>query len=562
VTAHTTVTIPAWNAEDTLREAVASALAQTVGDLEVLVVDDGSRIPAAEVLADIDDPRLRVVRHETNRGLSAARNTAIAEVHTPLFSQLDADDLWEPEYLESVLPLFGDPEVGLAYTDAVIFHADGREQPYLTSHLDHPVDTFPALTQINPIAALTVTARTDAVRAVGGYSTRLWGGQDWRLYLELAAAGWRFAYVDRPLARYRWPEDHGGMSADLRKVMATNVQLLAGFKLRHPLVPGPGRRAAYFALRLARDRVRRAPPAPPAAPAPDAAAGRPRLKVVTLVAELSRFGGAEHVALEMTRGLDPARFDRTLAVTRWTAAAAAEHWVPASLAALERAGVRFLGLNRASALHVWAWLPLIRFLRRERVDILHTHQFGSNVSGVLVGRLARVPVIVAHEHSWSYVGQPVRRVLDRWVIAALADVLVAVSSADRRRMREVEHIPDRDTALLPNGIGEDPVAVTPGDVRAELGIDAGQLVVGSVSTLRPEKRVDVLVRAAPTLAARVPGVRILVAGRGSEQAPLEALIAELGVGGTVTLLGQRTDIPDFLAALDVAVCSSEREGSP
>jgi glycosyltransferase involved in cell wall biosynthesis len=294
----------------------------------------------------------------------------------------------------------------------------------------------------------------------------------------------------------------------------------------------------------------------------EAQEGRRRLKVVTLVAVLSRFGGAEHVALEMTRGLDRERFDRTLAVTRWTPAAAAEHWVPASLAALDRAGVRFLGLDRASALHLWAWWPLIRFLRRERVDILHTHQFGSNVTGVIAGRLAGVPVIVAHEHSWSYVGQPLRKLLDRWVIAGLADVLVAVSSEDRRRMREVEHIPDEKTFLLPNGIADDPLAVTPGDVRAELGIDPGQPVVGSVSTLRPEKRVDVLVRAAPALAARVPGVRILVAGRGWEQASLEALIAELGVGGTVTLVGQRTDIPDFLAALDVAVCSSEREGSP
>jgi glycosyltransferase involved in cell wall biosynthesis len=287
-----------------------------------------------------------------------------------------------------------------------------------------------------------------------------------------------------------------------------------------------------------------------------------RLKVVTLVAVLTRFGGAEHVALEMTRGLDRERFDRTLAVTRWTPAAAAEQWVPDSLAALDRAGVRFLGLDRPSVLHLWAWWPLIRYLRRERVDILHTHQFGSNVFGVIVGRLARVPVIVAHEHSWSYVGQPMRKLLDRWVIAGLADVLVAVSSEDRRRMREVEHIPDAKTALLPNGIADDPLAVTRGDVRAELGIDPGQPVVGTVSTLRPEKRVDVLVRAAAALADRVPGVRILVAGRGWEQAALEALIAELGVGGTVTLVGQRTDIPDFLAALDVAVCSSEREGSP
>ena len=112
----------------------------------------------------------------TTAGLSAARNTALAEARAPLISQLDADDAWEPGYLEAVLPCFEDPAVGLAYTDALIVHADGRVEPYLTSHLDHPVDSFPELTRINPIAALTATIRTEAVRAVGGYASWLWGG--------------------------------------------------------------------------------------------------------------------------------------------------------------------------------------------------------------------------------------------------------------------------------------------------------------------------------------------------------------------------------------------------
>jgi glycosyltransferase involved in cell wall biosynthesis len=248
----TTVTIPAYNAEATLREAVESALAQTVPDLEVLVVDDGSRLPAADVLAEVSDERLRVVRHEENRGLSAARNRALAEARTPLISQLDADDLWEPGYLEAVVPLFERPEVGLVYTDARILYADGTLAPYLTSHLDHPVDSFPELSRINPIAALTATIRTEATRAVGGYASWLWGGQDYHLYLKLAAAGWRFAYVDRPLARYRWPEETGGMSSNARRVLLSDLKLFAGFKLRHPLVRGPGRRVAQLCAALPR----------------------------------------------------------------------------------------------------------------------------------------------------------------------------------------------------------------------------------------------------------------------------------------------------------------------
>ena len=171
----TTVTIPAFNADATLRQAVESALAQTVEALEVLVVDDGSRTPAVEILADLRDERLRILRHDRNRGLSAARNTALAAVRTPLLSQLDADDAWDAGYLEAVGPCFEDPDVGVTYTDARVIRADGTIEPYLTSGDAHPIDSFPELARRNPIAALTATLRTDAVRSVGGYARWLWG---------------------------------------------------------------------------------------------------------------------------------------------------------------------------------------------------------------------------------------------------------------------------------------------------------------------------------------------------------------------------------------------------
>lgn len=233
----TTITIPSYNAEGTIVEAVESALAQTVGDLEIVVVDDGSRVPVAEVLAEVHDERLHVVS-APHGGQSRARNIALARTRTPLLSHLDADDRWEPDYLEHILPCFDAAEIGLAYPNMQTFGLAGSEGPYVRDPERHPVDRFPELARGNPVVG-AFTLRTDALRAIGGYPAFLWGAQDWWVAMMLAAEGWRFAYVDRILVHYRWSPS--SISNDWDKVQSTNLQVLWRFTLKHPTFPGPYR---------------------------------------------------------------------------------------------------------------------------------------------------------------------------------------------------------------------------------------------------------------------------------------------------------------------------------
>ncbi len=260
------VMMPAYNAEGTLREAVVSVLGQTVAGLELIVVDDGSETPVGELLEDVRDPRMRVIRHARNRGLAAARNTALAAARAPLVSQLDADDAWEPDYLEAVLPSFGDPGVGLAYSNCTILdHPHGHED-YIVDASIHPIDSFPKLAERNPVPCPTVTMRTPAARAVGGYAGWLRQCEDYHLYLKLAHAGWRFAYVDRRLARYRWPQPGRGMSYRARRHELWEHGMFASFVARHPRTPGPRRQMRVRArreLELARDVATRRAPRPP-----------------------------------------------------------------------------------------------------------------------------------------------------------------------------------------------------------------------------------------------------------------------------------------------------------
>ena len=287
-----------------------------------------------------------------------------------------------------------------------------------------------------------------------------------------------------------------------------------------------------------------------------------RLGVVTLIDRLVH-GGAERLAAQIATRLDPQRFASTLCVTRWSDPShAASGDLPQRLRAeADAAGVQFLGLHRDSAWDLRAWSPLVRLLRTGDVQIVHGHLFGSTVWAVVLGRLTRVPVVVAHDHGRPFTGHRLRGIADRRLIAPGSDALIACSQEDRRRMIERHRIAAAAIRLVPNGIdGRSP---TPGrDVRAELGIAKDAAVIGSVGALRSVKRFDVLLRAAAELALCWPGLRVVLAGEGPERAQLEALAAELGLGDTLLMLGARSDVTDILQALDVAVVCSDNEGSP
>ena len=243
-----------------------------------------------------------------------------------------------------------------------------------------------------------------------------------------------------------------------------------------------------------------------------------KLRVLALVDRLGTYGGAERLAMQIAAGLDPERFDRTLCASRSPDQDRMAGPAAVALSELERAGVGFLGLDRRSRLRVWAWRPLISLLRRRRIDVIHAHKFGSNLWGVVIGRLARVPVVIAHEHGWPNQGRGrfLRRFLDRHVIARGADAFVAVSRQDRRRMIELEGIRPVDVVVVPNGI-PDPPPHDGRDVRGELGIGSGDPVVGTVGFLRPPKALDVLIRSAQLLAPQFPRLKVLIVGDGGER---------------------------------------------
>ena len=154
-----------------VKDAVASVLSQTLADLELIVVDDGSADATPALLAGVGDRRLRVERR-SRAGLTRALNAALALARAPLVARLDADDVALPERLaRQVAFLDAHPEVGVLGSAAREVNGDGREVRVVRPPEDDGA-LRRALIRENPMVHSTVTMRRSLVETVGGYDAR------------------------------------------------------------------------------------------------------------------------------------------------------------------------------------------------------------------------------------------------------------------------------------------------------------------------------------------------------------------------------------------------------
>lgn len=210
-------------------------------------------------------------------------------------------------------------------------------------------------------------------------------------------------------------------------------------------------------------------------------------------------------------------------------------------------------------------LRLARYLRRERVDILHTHLFEPSLVGLLAGAWAGTRTRVLTRHYSDYH----TRIAKRWHVrldrlcTRLAHVVIAVSQHTADHMVSEEGAPREKIHVVLNGIDFERVAPSGPDaaqrIRREFGGTQANLLV-VMARLHPEKGHSYLFRALPGLRRRVarPTV-LLVAGTGPFEADYRAEVAALGCGDMVRFLGFRPDPADLMAAADLLVLPSLAE---
>jgi glycosyltransferase involved in cell wall biosynthesis len=236
------VVIPAFNRAGTIGAAVDSVLAQTFQDLELILVDDASTDDTADVLAGLGDSRIRVIRHESNKGAGAARNTGIEAARGEWVAFQDSDDLWMPTKLERQMARLSSPGASYiaAYCGMLVEDMDNPcAQPrYIpdTKVTTREGNILNELLTRSFISTQTLVARRDLLMSIGGFDEELPALEDWECVLRLAQHD-SFALVDEPLVRQRFSPNSITRSADRRlkariQILEKHRELLA----RDPLV--------------------------------------------------------------------------------------------------------------------------------------------------------------------------------------------------------------------------------------------------------------------------------------------------------------------------------------
>lgn len=211
-------------------------------------------------------------------------------------------------------------------------------------------------------------------------------------------------------------------------------------------------------------------------------------------------------------------------------------------------------------------LKLRRYLRFNRFDVVHTHTSKAGFVGRVAARWADVPVVIHTVHGFAFHEGSSRLTLSTYALlerfaARYCDALVTVSKYHCAWSERLGIGNESTRMAIPNGI--DPLrisAVRSRDaIRSELGMERNVTMCLTTGRLAKQKGIDVLLRAVPFIRDE-PGIRWFLAGEGEERSKLECLAQELGVSEKVIFLGFRTDLGDLLAAADIVVLPTMREG--
>ncbi|MFH1800997.1 MAG: glycosyltransferase family 4 protein [Candidatus Omnitrophota bacterium] len=214
-----------------------------------------------------------------------------------------------------------------------------------------------------------------------------------------------------------------------------------------------------------------------------------------------------------------------------------------------------------------AMIEILRFIKKNKIDIVHTHSSKAGILGRWAGALAKTKIVIHTVHGWSFndFQKPFFRKLylrlERWS-AKFTDKIIVVSNHDRQKGLDHKIGADGKYSLVRYGIDRAQFGRRDPTIRKELGISDNETVIGTIACFKPQKAPEDFVQLAFLASQVFPRAKFLMVGDGILREKIEKLIAKFNLASRFILTGWRRDIPRVLPAMDVFVLTSLWEGMP
>lgn len=227
------IIVPTYNRKSVIERAVNSILKQTYPHYEIIIVDDGSTDGTKDVIAGIQDQRIRYISLQENQGVAHARNVGIQEAKYDYIAFLDSDDEWMPDKLELQMKKMTDPDnkYGLVYCRMGGLQRDGKSRfvcppeewvkEILEGNLFHP------LLGQNVIGTPAMLVRKECLEQTGGFKETLHCLEDWELVLRIARQ-FQIGFVDRVLVEVY--KSQGSVSSNTAWYLVTRCYMVSLYR--------------------------------------------------------------------------------------------------------------------------------------------------------------------------------------------------------------------------------------------------------------------------------------------------------------------------------------------
>jgi len=220
------VILPTFNRVKSLQVALKSILQQTYENFEVIVVNDGG-IDVAEIVSSVNGQNnVHYVRHGSNQGLAAARNSGIGVARGKYIAYLDDDDWYYPDHLKTLVTFLEESSARVAYTDAYRVQQRKQDDEYVTINKDLPYSiefNANALLVTNYFPVLCVLHEKTCLDECGNFDESLTSHEDWDLWIRMSRIV-EFIHIKKVTAEYSWRVDGTSMTSRLSQVYLENTK--------------------------------------------------------------------------------------------------------------------------------------------------------------------------------------------------------------------------------------------------------------------------------------------------------------------------------------------------